>query len=325
MSSAVRIGIVGVGDFGRRHAAVAAALPEVQLVAVADRDRGRALTVAQELGCAAVGGIEELLAERAVDAVVIATPQHRHLADVRAAVEAGVPALVEKPVVSAGEEAQRLRELVAGSGVLVVPAHVSRFLPGVAQLRERLAIEPAVAVRAVRVVPVERLDMHGGEHPALVAMVHDLDLVRAVLPPDAELVDVSSVQSWTEPRRPHPQVVMAQLTFSDGSLASVENRWTLPHARQYIDARMEVTTRRWTAHLQTPSGGLRIATGAGDLLPDTDLEATVAGLPVGALATQLRHFAACVSAGRRSEVVDLEDGLWSVEVAARIAAQQPQR
>jgi predicted dehydrogenase len=323
MTSRVRVGIVGVGDFGRRHAAIAAALPEVELVAVADRDEGRAQKVAAELGAAASTGIEELLAAHEVDAVVVATPQRCHLSDVTAAVAAGVAVLVEKPAVTAGSEADELRRLVASTGAMVVPAHVSRFLPAVAQLRERIARDPVVAVRAIRVVPVERLDLHGGEHPALVAMVHDLDLIRAVVP--ADLVDVSSVQSWTDPERPYPQVVMAHLRFADGSLASVENHWTLPHARQYIDARLEVVTRRWTAHLRVPGGALRIVEEGGDLLPDTELEASVAGLPVGALATQLRHFVQCVAEGRPSDVVDLEDGLWSVEVAARIAAQQPPR
>jgi predicted dehydrogenase len=153
-------------------------------------------------------------------------------------------------------------------------------------------------------------------------MVHDLDLVRAVVPGD--LVDVTSVQSWTDPDRPYPQVVMAHLRFADGTLASVENHWTLPHARQYIDARLEVVTRSWTAHLRVPGGALRIVEQDGDVLPDTELDAAVAGLPVGALATQLRHFAQCVAQGRPSDVVDLEDAFWSVEVAARITAQQPQ-
>lgn len=323
MSSRVRIGIVGVGDFGRRHAAIAAALPEVDLVAVADRDQARARSVAAELGTAASTGIDELLAVHQVDGVVIATPERCHLSDVKAAVAVGVGVLVEKPVVTARSQVDELRQLVESTGALVVPAHVSRFLPAVAQLRKRVAQDPVVAVRAIRVVPVERLDLHGGEPPALVAMVHDLDLVRALVPGD--LVNVSSVQSWTDLNRPYPQVIMSHLSFADGTLASVENHWTLPHARQYIDARLEVVTRRWTAHLHVPGGALRIVEESGDLLPDTELEATVAGLPVGALATQLRHFAQCVAQGRPSDVVDLEDAFWSVEVAARITAQQPPR
>jgi predicted dehydrogenase len=232
--------------------------------------------------------------------------------------------MVEKPVVSAPDEAAELERLVrTHPRAVVMPAHVSRFIPAVATLRQRLAGNRVLAVRAIRVVPAERLDLHGAEHPALVAMVHDLDLVRAFVAADLE--EVTSVQRWTSPDRPHPQIVMAHLRFADGTVASVENHWSLPHARQYIDARMEVTTEHETAHLSLPSNALRIVTADGDVVPDTDLEALVAGVPVGALATQLRHFAQCITTGQPSSVVTVQDATWSVRVAATIAAQTPSR
>jgi predicted dehydrogenase len=322
MVQAVRVGVVGAGDFGIRHVAVAAALPEVELVAVADPSPSRAELVNSRWAVPTCRDVRELLREHAPEAVVIATPQSLHLSDLTAAVTAGVHALVEKPIISAGEEADELQRLCAAHPeVVVMPAHVSRFLPSVATLRDRLAGERVTAVRAVRVVPTERLDLHGGEHPALVAMVHDLDIVRAFV--SAELRDVTSVQRWTDDARPHPQVVLAHLTFADGTVASVENYWTLPHSRQYIDARLEVTTDRSIGHVTVPGAGLRLVRPAGDEVPDIELEATVAGLPVGALATQLRHFAACVRAGHESPVVTVDDALWAVRVAARIAQQVP--
>lgn len=240
------------------------------------------------------------------------------------AVEAGVHALVEKPVVAAGDEAERLDRLVrAHPDVVVMPAHVSRFLPAVAALRDRFASQHVVAVRAIRTVPSERLGLHGGEHPALVAMVHDLDLVRAFVP--AQVRHVSSIQRWTDDSRPFPQIVMAHVVFEDATLASVENHWTLPHGRQYIDARLEVTTDQEIGYVSVPSHGLRVVARDGDVTPDTDLEPRVAGLPVGALATQLRHFAACARAGTSSSIVSVQDAIWSVRIAADIAAQTPFR
>ncbi len=237
----IRVGVVGAGDFGMRHAAVAAALPEAELVAVADPSPERTRLAHRNWGVAQCRDIDELLAVARPDAVIVATPQSRHLADVTAAVGARVPALVEKPMVGAGDDADDLEELVAANpDVVVMPAHVSRFLPSVAALRERFAAHRITSVRAVRVVPAERLDLHGRDHPALVAMVHDLDLVRAFV--SAPLVEVSSVQSWIDPTRPHPQIVLAHLRFDSGTVASVENYWSLPHSRQYIDARMEVAT-----------------------------------------------------------------------------------
>jgi UDP-N-acetylglucosamine 3-dehydrogenase len=317
----IRLGVIGVGDFGARHAAIAAALAEVDLVAVADRNGTRAAAIGERYGARPFPDAAALLDETGVDAVVIATPEHRHLADLELALAARVPALVEKPIVATAGQAAQVRALVRPAGCLVMPAHVSRFLPAFAELRDRLRGHTVRAVRAVRVVPAARLDLHGTEHPALVAMVHDLDLVHALVP---EALDtVASVQRRTDPGRAHPQVVLAHLQFTDGVVASVENYWTLPHERQYIDARLEVTTDRALMRMQTPAGALHIATAEGDFLPDTELEAWVAGLPVGALATQMRHFVDCVVSGRVSTVVTVDDALWSVEVAARIAEQAP--
>jgi predicted dehydrogenase len=118
---------------------------------------------------------------------------------------------------------------------------------------------------------------------------------------------------------------MAHLAFDSDVIVSVENYWTLPHARQYIDARMEIVTDAETAHVNLPGNGLRIVASDGDYSPDTDLEASVAGLPVGALATQMRDFARCVTTGAAPSVVTLDDALWSVRVAAEIARQAPAR
>lgn len=322
-AAGVRMGVVGVGDFGARHAAVAAALPEIELVGVADHDGDRARAIGGRYGVPSFPDAASLLTGRRVDAVVIATPERHHLADLEVVLRAGVHALVEKPLVAGVAEADRVRELVRGSDRIVLPGHVSRFLPGFAALRERVRGQRVQALRAVRGVPRARLDLHGAGHPALVAMVHDLDLLHALVA--APLDDVSSVQRWTEPGRPHPQIVLAQLRFADGTVASVENHWTLPHERQYVDARLEVITDRETLTLATPGAGLRIGAADGDYLPDTELDTWVAGLPVGALATQMRHFGACVAASRPSEVVGVEDALWAVETASRIARQTPER
>jgi predicted dehydrogenase len=312
----IRVGVAGVGDFGLLHARTAARLPELELCGVADRDAGRARAAAGELGGRAHGSLEELLAADRPDAVIVATPEAHHLAALRAALDAGAHVLVEKPVALSAADAMLARDLAAASGLIVLPGHVSRFLPEVARLRALVAGRPVRAVHATRAVPRERLDLHGRVHPAFMAMVHDLDLLRSVQP--AELVSVTAEQRWTEPDRPHPQLLWATLAFAGGCVAVVENAWTLPHARRYVDARMQVTTDELVAEVRLPADGLRVARDDGDHVPDTQLDAWVGDLPVGAIASQLRHFAACIRAGTPSPLVSMDDAVWSVATAERI-------
>lgn len=92
----IRLGLVGCGRLAQLGYAPAATRSDaVEIAAVADPDRARCAAVAP--GAPAYGSAAELLADARVDAVVLATPADRHLADARLASGSGVPALVEKP------------------------------------------------------------------------------------------------------------------------------------------------------------------------------------------------------------------------------------
>ena len=315
----VRVVVVGAGDFGARHIDTVASLPEFELVGVADRDPRRASAAAQRHGCPAFASLDQALADASPDAIVIATPPAAHAADLRLGVRRGLPVLVEKPLVATAAEADELADLPDDQKALVFPAHVSRFLPSFVALREAVRNRRIRLIRAVRLVPAERVALHGEAHPALSAMVHDLDLVRALV--DAPLERVESEQSWVDPTRPHPQAVIAHLRFADGTLVTVDNAWTVPHTRQYIDARLEVHADGFSGSLALPAGGVSFSTADGDYVPDVELEGSAYGVPTGALATQLRHFAASVSGRAVERAVTLDDALWSVRTALRIAEQ----
>jgi predicted dehydrogenase len=150
-------------------------------------------------------------------------------------------------------------------------------------------------------------------------MVHDFDLIRALVP--SELEHVSSVQSWIDPALPHPQAVFVHLRFKDGTVASVDNLWTLPHSRKYIDARLEVSSDETLAVLSLPGGEVSFATPTGEYAPAVELEGSVYGVPAGALANQLRYFAAHVRGTVVDTAVTLEDALWSVRLALQVQRQ----
>jgi predicted dehydrogenase len=318
-STSIRVAVVGAGDFGKRHIAVLAALPEFDLVAVADRNEASAGDAAQLHGARPFSSLAEVLAWGGIDAIVLATPPAAHIADLLLALDRGLPVLVEKPVVTSEEDVAGLEGLPAQLKRLVLPGHISRYLPSFCALRERMRGETVRAIRAVRYVPRERLAMHGESHPALSAMVHDFDLIRALVP--SELDHVSSVQSWIDRALPHPQAVFVHLRFADGTMASVDNLWTLPHARKYIDARLEVSSDETLAVLSLPGGEVSLATSAGEYAPAVELEGSVYGVPSGALANQLRYFAAHVRETAVDTAVTLEDALWSVRLALQVQRQ----
>ena len=104
----VKVVVVGTGGWGRQHARVLSARPDVEFAAVCGRDRARAEARASEFGVRAYVDIVEMLEREAPDLVTLSLPNQGHFEPTMAVIEAGIPLLVEKPLVFEMAEADRL-------------------------------------------------------------------------------------------------------------------------------------------------------------------------------------------------------------------------
>jgi scyllo-inositol 2-dehydrogenase (NAD+) len=138
--SKLGVGVVGVGDMGRRHAEnLRSLVPHARLVAVADPDVARAKRVAAELEIeASHGSIEELLARKDIDCVVIASPDKFHAPAIRTAAAAGVDILCEKPLATSLSEAHAALDAVAKAGVRLQIGFMRRYDPAYAAAMKRI-------------------------------------------------------------------------------------------------------------------------------------------------------------------------------------------
>jgi len=135
----MRIGIVGCGLIGQKRAVSARAH---EIVAVADRDRGRAESLAARTGATASTDWRAVI-DAAPDIVVVAVT-HDHLAEIAAAAAAaGRHVLIEKPGARNEAELQPVADAAAASGVKVKIGFNHRFHP--AFLQARALIDEGVA------------------------------------------------------------------------------------------------------------------------------------------------------------------------------------
>jgi predicted dehydrogenase len=130
----VRLGIVGAGDVGWRHAAAAVEVDGLTLTAVADRDDDRARRLADRFGARAVADLDALLA--AVDLVVLAVPHADHVELTLRAAAAGCRVLVEKPMATTVEDCDRM---IAQAGDRLHVGQQGRFFAQVSAAREELS------------------------------------------------------------------------------------------------------------------------------------------------------------------------------------------
>ncbi len=134
---AFRFGLVGAGGIAELHVAAIRALPDVEVVAVADVDRARATALATLYGIPDVYcSTEEILEKSQVDGLMVLTPHHLHLSTVQAAAECGKHVLVEKALAPTPADADRMIETCRRHRVVLGGILQYRFTPGARQLCE---------------------------------------------------------------------------------------------------------------------------------------------------------------------------------------------
>jgi predicted dehydrogenase len=125
------IGVLGVGEMGRRHAEnLRRLVPEARLLAVADVAPDRARQTASELEIdQSYRSLEEMLASKDLKTVVISTPDKFHAQAIRVAAAAGKDILCEKPLATNLADAHAALDAVAQAGVRLQIGFMRRYDP----------------------------------------------------------------------------------------------------------------------------------------------------------------------------------------------------
>lgn len=212
----LKLGVLGVGHFGRFHALKARTGARTALVGVHDADPARAAAVAAECGVAAMDA-DALIA--AADAVIVAAPTAHHRALAGRALGAGRHVLVEKPVCATLAEADELIALAQAAGRVLQVGQLERFSAGIAALRAEGGVAARVGrplyAEAVRIAPfrARSLDVSA----VLDLMIHDLDLMLTLF--GAPLVGVDAVGAAVASAR--TDICNARLRFGNGGVATL--------------------------------------------------------------------------------------------------------
>jgi myo-inositol 2-dehydrogenase/D-chiro-inositol 1-dehydrogenase len=192
MSDSVRIGIVGLGRLGRRHAEnLALRVPGAQLVAAASPiadERAWAETALP--GVTTYAGLTELLAHPGLDAVWLVTPTSLHAAQVAEAIEAGKHVFCEKPLALEPADCDKVIALAESRPrQLVMIGFMRRFDPAYAEAKRRIAAGEIGDVFAITTRSEDPVDPNGffvkfaptSGGIFLDCCIHDIDLVRWML------------------------------------------------------------------------------------------------------------------------------------------------
>jgi len=141
--------VIGGGTVSETHLSGLSRNPTTELVAVCDLDEATARNRATDYGIKAYFDVSELLASEQLDWVHVCTPPQTHLAVATEVLEAGVPALIEKPVTETIEQFEELAAVADREGVDFSVVHNHKFGLVMRQVREAIEAGDIGTVRGV--------------------------------------------------------------------------------------------------------------------------------------------------------------------------------
>ena len=222
----VRVGFVGAGAVATRHAATLRTFPDVRLVAVADPEIERARALAAGWRAAVHIDVRDMLRQQEPDALYICVPPFAHGEPEAAALDAGVPFFVEKPLACDVTTAEHIADAVARSGLVTAVGYHWRYLDTVQQAAELLQSRPprlALGYWLDKVPPPAWWSLRANSGGQVVEQAtHVLDLARVLV---GEVTEVSAIAAQT-PRTAYPDadvddVSAATLRFAGGAVGTL--------------------------------------------------------------------------------------------------------
>jgi predicted dehydrogenase len=246
----LRVGVAGAGHFGRYHALKVTASSRTRLSGIYDTHQERAKTLGWEAGAKEMD-FAALLA--ASDALIVAAPAHAHHDLASRALRAGKHVLVEKPIASTLAQADELGALARQGGLVLQVGHLERFSAAYQAMAGKIGAP--LYIEATRIAPFK---LRGTDVSVILdLMIHDLDLVLALVDSGIESVDAVGAPVAS----PHEDIANARLRFRNGAVATITASRISPRTERRMrifaqDAYMaaDFAARTLTVISRTPSG-----------------------------------------------------------------------
>src|SRR5215469_14600206 len=232
----IRVGVVGAGWIARDHRRTLDSVPEAELAAVCDLDLDRARELAAGTGARVYQDWRDLLDREELGALLVCTPPRYHAEPAVAALTAGLPVYLEKPIARTPEDAAPIVAAAQRSGTVCAVGYQWHALDLLGGLPDLLAGQQIGALVGTSIGPTQSrpwfLDKRAGGGNLLERGSHHLDLARAV---GGDVVSVQAAAGRVRLARSTgdhggdiDDAVTILLELASGALATIVVAWTRP-------------------------------------------------------------------------------------------------
>jgi len=207
----LKVGIVGVGQFGQNHARILSRCKDCKFIGLYDKNKKRAKEIAEKLSSKNFSSYDGLLAEIDALAIVVTTVQHYKFA--RKALEKGIHVFIEKPITSELWQAEELIKLAQNNYLKIQVGHIERFNPVILKVEDK--IKNPVFAECHRIAP---FTSRSSDVPVILdMMIHDLDLILAFVPSKVKDIRASGSGVLTK----SIDIANARIEFENNAVANI--------------------------------------------------------------------------------------------------------
>lgn len=228
----LNIAVIGVGSWGKNHARVFKELEKTNLIGIYDVQLEKAKEQATLHRARAFSDLDELLSLEEIDAVSIASPTSTHGEIALKAIEHGKHVLIEKPMTSTLEEAEKIVDIAKSSNVIVSVGFIERFNPIISK---SLTLIKSGELGELVLLSARRLGPYWPDRLKDVDVIrdvsiHDIDAFRYLTSKDP----VSVYARGGKLRHSYLDYAEILLDFGNGLTGFIESNYLTPHRHRKL-------------------------------------------------------------------------------------------
>lgn len=317
----VRLGLVGLGDWGHQVALAADLDPGVTLAACYARSRKTRMSFAERYACTPCSSYVEMLGDSTIEGIVVMTPNRVHREQVIAAAAHAKHCLVTKPIATSIEDGVAMIRACKEAGVILAVGHQSRREPALRALKGLLAAgdlgTPALVecnISTGRGAEIQadqwrwtRDECPGG--PLIQLGIHHIDTLQYLFGP---IVRVQGWQRQVLVKADIDDVTCTLLEFESGLLGYLGSAYSSSQAC-WIKVYGTEANAHYDQHLGLTLSQDSWGRGA---VRQPKAEGMELQAPIPTMREEVAEFAACIRTGKKPDI----DGIQALRNLAVVLA-----
>ncbi len=239
-SKKIGLAIIGAGRVGLFRGDTAMRHPAVEWIGIAEKNHNRGHFVAEKIGADYITqDYKELLKRPEVNAVIIATDEHLHVAPILDALAFGMPLLIEKPLATTLSDSAKVMAAIEQAGVDAIVGYTQRFRRNWMGAKEKVAsgalgdvtlvTSRAFMNRLVAIDNYKRTNDPKSISPMVISGTHALDIAMWYLEAKTPVeLYARSIDKVLGPLYGGIDATAGMIMFSDGCILHTNISWALP-------------------------------------------------------------------------------------------------